>query len=195
MPADIVIYESKNNIATITLNRPEKLNAIDDDMWGALEATWHRFNNSDDRVGIITGAGEKAFCVGADLENPSKDVWRALPGHIVDVEKPVIAAVFGHCLGGGVGFVQFSDLCVAAEDTSFAFPEARVGWAIGGASSLVARIPHKIAMELMLIVAVATLFSSFTTPMLAALFTLGIYCLGHLSRNLRPWASTLISWL
>jgi enoyl-CoA hydratase/carnithine racemase len=119
-------------------------------MWGALEATWHRFNDSDDRVAIITGAGEKAFCVGADLENPSKDVWRAIPGHIVDVEKPVIAAVFGYCLGGGLGLVQFSDLCVASDDTRFAFPEARVGWAIGGASSLVTRIPHKIAMELML---------------------------------------------
>ncbi|MFQ5792171.1 MAG: enoyl-CoA hydratase/isomerase family protein [Acidobacteriota bacterium] len=150
MTSDIVIYESKNNIATITLNRPEKLNAINADMWGALEATWHRFNDGDDRVAIITAAGEKAFCVGADLENPSKDVWRAIPGHIVDIEKPIIAAVFGHCLGGGLGLVQFSDLCVAAADTRFAFPEARVGWAIGGASSLVARIPHKIAMELML---------------------------------------------
>ena len=150
MASNVVLYESKNNIATITLNRPEKLNAMNDDMWGALEATWHRFNNSDDRVAIVTGAGEKAFCVGADLSTPSMEVWRAIPGHITDVEKPIIAAVFGHCLGGGLGFVQFSDICVAAEDTQFAFPEAKVGLAIGGASSLVARIPHKIAMELML---------------------------------------------
>lgn len=150
MASNVVLYESRNNIAIITLNRPEKLNAMDDDMWGALEATWHRFNNSDDRVAIVTGAGEKAFCVGADLSSPSMEVWRAIPGHITDVEKPIIAAVFGHCLGGGLGFVQFSDICVAAEDTQFAFPEAKVGLAIGGASSLVARIPHKIAMELML---------------------------------------------
>jgi enoyl-CoA hydratase/carnithine racemase len=147
---NVVLYESKNNIATITLNRPEVLNAMNDDMWGALEATWRRFNNSDDRVAILTGAGEKAFCVGADLKSPSLDVWRAIPGHIVEVEKPVIAAVFGHCLGGGLGLVQFSDICVASEDTQFAFPEARIGLAIGGSSSLVARIPHKIAMELML---------------------------------------------
>jgi enoyl-CoA hydratase/carnithine racemase len=150
LATDIVIYESENQIATITLNRPEKLNAINDDMWHAMEATWRRFNNSDERVAIITGAGEKAFCVGADLADPSRDVWRRIPGQIAEVEKPIIAAVFGHCLGGGLGLVQFADLCVASEDTKFAFPEARVGWAIGGASSLVARIPHKVAMELML---------------------------------------------
>ena len=150
MSTNVVLYESKNNVAVITLNRPEKLNAMNDDMWGALEATWRQFNNSEDRVAIITGAGDKAFCVGADLTEPTLGVWRAIPGNIVDVEKPVIAAVFGHCLGGGLGFVQFSDICVAADDTEFAFPEAKVGLAIGAASSLVARIPHKIAMELML---------------------------------------------
>ena len=147
---NVVLYESKNNIAVITLNRPDKLNAMNDDMWGALEATWHRFNNSEDKVAIVTASGERAFCVGADLQTPSLDVWRAIPGHIVDVQKPVVAAVFGHCLGGGLGLVQFSDICVAADDAQFAFPEAKVGLAIGAASSLVARIPHKIAMELML---------------------------------------------
>ena len=150
MTTNVVLYESKNNIAVITLNRPEKLNAMNDDMWGALEATWRRFNNSEDKVAIITASGEKAFCVGADLSSPSLDVWRAIPGHIVDVEKPIVAAVFGHCLGGGLGLVQFADICVAAEGAQFAFPEAKVGLAIGAASSLVARIPHKIAMELML---------------------------------------------
>jgi len=150
LTTNAVLYESKNNIAVITLNRPDKLNAMNEDMWGALEATWRRFNNSEDKVAIITAAGEKAFCVGADLSSPSLDVWRAIPGHIVDVEKPIVAAVFGHCLGGGLGLVQFADICVAAEGAEFAFPEAKVGLAIGAASSLVARIPHKIAMELML---------------------------------------------
>ena len=150
LSTNAVLYESKDNIAVITLNRPEVLNAMDEDMWGALEATWRRFNNSEDREAILTGAGNRAFCVGADLKSPSLEVWRAIPGHIVEVEKPVIAAVFGHCLGGGIGLVQFSDICIASEDTEFAFPEARVGIAIGSASSLVVRIPHKIAMELML---------------------------------------------
>ncbi|HXV62340.1 MAG TPA: enoyl-CoA hydratase/isomerase family protein [Vicinamibacteria bacterium] len=150
MSTNVVLYESKQGIAIITLNRPEKLNAMNGDMWGALEATWRRFTNSDDRVAILTAAGERAFCVGADLNDPTLEVWRAIPGHIVEVDKPVIAAVFGHCLGGGMGLVQFADICVAADDTQFAFPEARVGLAIGGASSLVARVPHKIAMELML---------------------------------------------
>ena len=110
LSTNVVLYESKDNIAIITLNRPEKLNAMNDDMWGALEATWRRFNNSDDRVAIITAAGDRAFCVGADLDSPSLDVWRAIPGHIVEVEKPIISAVFGHCLGGGLGLVQFSML-------------------------------------------------------------------------------------
>lgn len=150
LSTNVVLYESSNQIATITLNRPDQLNAMNADMWGALEATWRQFGNSDDRVAILTAAGDRAFCAGADLKDPTLDVWRAIPGHIVEVEKPVIAAVFGHCLGGGMGLVQFADICVAAEDTEFAFPEARLGLAIGGASSLVARIPHKIAMELML---------------------------------------------
>jgi enoyl-CoA hydratase/carnithine racemase len=150
LASETILYQSKNGIAVITLNRPDKLNAMNDDMWGALEATWQRFSYSDDRVAILTGAGDKAFCVGADLESPSLEVWRSITGQIVDVEKPIIAAVFGHCLGGGMGLVQYSDICVAADDTRFAFPEARVGLAIGGASSLVSRIPHKIAMELML---------------------------------------------
>ena len=150
MTTNAVLYESKNDIAVITLNRPEKLNAMNGDMWGALEATWRQFNDSEDKVAIITGTGEKAFCVGADLEHPTLEVWRAIPGRIVDIDKPIIAAVFGHCLGGGLGLVQFADICVAADDTQFAFPEAKVGLAIGAASSLVARVPHKIAMELML---------------------------------------------
>jgi enoyl-CoA hydratase/carnithine racemase len=150
LASETILYQSKNGIAVITLNRPDKLNAMNDDMWGALEATWQRFSYSDDRVAILTGAGDRAFCVGADLESDSLEVWRSIPGQIVDIEKPIIAAVFGHCLGGGMGLVQYSDICVAADDTRFAFPEARVGLAIGGASSLVSRIPHKIAMELML---------------------------------------------
>jgi enoyl-CoA hydratase/carnithine racemase len=150
LPSDTILYQSKDRIAVITLNRPEKLNAMNPDMWGALEATWQRFINSDDRVAILTGAGDKAFCVGADLESDSLEVWRSIPGCIVDIDKPVISAVFGHCLGGGLGLVQHSDICIAADDTLFAFPEARVGLAIGGASSLVLRIPQKIAMELML---------------------------------------------
>jgi enoyl-CoA hydratase/carnithine racemase len=147
---NFVLYESRNDIAIITLNRPEALNAVDEDMWGALEATWQRFNNSDDRVAVVTAAGEKAFCAGVDLKSPSLDVWREVPGHIADVEKPLIAAVFGYCLGGGLGLIQYSDICVASEDARFAFPEAKVGLAIGGASSLATRLPHKIAMELML---------------------------------------------
>jgi hypothetical protein len=108
--------------------------------------------NSNRHSGQTTRAKpDSKICVGdADLKSPSLEVWRAIPGHIVEVEKPIIAAVFGHCLGGGIGLVQFSDMCIASEDAEFTFPEARVGIAIGSASSLVSRIPHKIAMELML---------------------------------------------
>ncbi len=85
MTSNTILYESKGQIAVITLNRPEKLNAMNDDMWGVLEATWQRFIYSEDRVAILTGAGDKAFCVGADLESPSLQVWRSIPGHIVDI--------------------------------------------------------------------------------------------------------------
>ncbi len=150
MPTEVVTYESQDRIATITINRPDKLNALNPAVGEALAAAWRRFNAGDDRVAILTGAGERAFSAGADLTD-SPEIWTFAPGVGVEVEKPVIAAVRGWCVGGGVVLVQFCDLCVAAEDARFSYPEARIGFSGGLISSIAARMPHKLAMELILV--------------------------------------------
>jgi enoyl-CoA hydratase len=146
---ELVIYESKEDIAIITLNRPEKLNALNVDLGEQLRAAFQRFQAGSDRVAILASSSSRAFTVGADLTHPP-EIWRFTPSVGVDVDKPIIAAVDGYCVGGGVVLIQFCDLCVAADTTVFSYPEAKVGVTGGLISSLAARIPHKIAMEFVL---------------------------------------------
>jgi enoyl-CoA hydratase len=145
-------YQSADGIATITIDRPAKRNALTGPMCDALHAAWQRFAASDqDRVAILTGSGNDVFTAGVDLNNPPPRFWEAVPNVSVPVSKPIIAAVAGPVVGGGVTFVAMSDLCVAADNTRFIYPEAKVGIAVGLISSIAARIPHKLAMELLLI--------------------------------------------
>jgi enoyl-CoA hydratase/carnithine racemase len=149
--SDIVLYESHDRIARITINRPEKRNALNMAVVEGLEAAWRRLNQGDDRVAVFAGAGDKAFSVGADLNEIPHDLWRAIPGVGVEVEKPIVMAASGWVVGGGFVFAQMSDLLVATEDATFLYPEAKVGFSGGLIASLAARIPHKIAMEVMLV--------------------------------------------
>jgi enoyl-CoA hydratase/carnithine racemase len=149
--AELVTYESKDDIAIITLNRPEKLNALSVDLGEELRAAWQRFQAGEDRVAILASATPRAFTVGADLTHPP-EIWRFTPSVGVEVDKPIIAAVDGYCVGGGVVLVNFCDLCVVAESAVFSYPEAKVGVTGGLISSLAARIPHKVAMEFVLYV-------------------------------------------
>ena len=151
MSTELVTYESKDDIAIITLNRPEKLNALSVDLGEELRAAWQRFQASDDRVAILASATPRAFTVGADLTHPP-EIWRFTPSVGVEVDKPIIAAVDGYCVGGGVVLVNFCDLCVVADTAVFSYPEAKVGVTGGLISSLAARIPHKVAMEFVLYV-------------------------------------------
>jgi len=145
-------YESADGIATITIDRPAKRNALSGSMCGALHAAWRRFAASEeDRVAILTAAGNDVFTAGADLNDPPPRFWEAVPNLSVPVAKPIIAAVAGHVVGGGVTFVAMCDLCVAADNTTFVYPEAKVGITGGVISAIAARIPYKIAMELLLI--------------------------------------------
>ncbi len=150
MSTELVTYESKDDIAIITLNRPEKLNALSVDLGEELRAAWQRFQSEDDRVAILASSTPRAFTVGADLTHPP-EIWRFTPSVGVEVDKPIIAAVDGYCVGGGVVLVQFCDLCVAADSAKFSYPEAKVGVSGGLISSLAARIPHKVAMEFVLV--------------------------------------------
>ncbi|MDR0737055.1 MAG: enoyl-CoA hydratase/isomerase family protein [Zoogloeaceae bacterium] len=145
-----VLHVSRDGIAEIAIHRPEKHNTLTRAVIDQLHDAWQRFEAGDDKVAIITSAGDKAFSAGADLRDIPHDLFRAIPGVGVPVHKPVIAAVAGVVIGGGLIFVQMADLAVAAENTRFIYPEAKVGYAGGLVASLAARIPHKVAMELLL---------------------------------------------
>ena len=151
MSNDLVAYESQDRIARIEIRRPEKLNAIDEDVVQGLRAAFRRFNASDDRVGLVMAEGDRAFSVGADIKSPPRELWQGMPGLGEPVDKPLIAVVQGYCVGGAYILVQFCDLVVAADNTIFKYPEAQVGFTGGLIAACAMRIPHKIAMEFMLL--------------------------------------------
>src|SRR5215470_3582553 len=128
------------------------MNRIDADVVEGLYHAWHRFMASEeDRVAVLTGAGDKAFTAGADLKSPPNNLYRGIPGVGVTVDKPVIGAVAGWVVGGGMVLTTMCDILVAADNARFVYPEVKVGFTGGMISNLAARIPHKIAMELMLL--------------------------------------------
>ncbi len=152
MSDDLVLYESNDRIATITINRPDKMNALSEGVVAALREAMIRYRDSDDTCAILTGAGDRAFSVGADIKDPPRDpdLWECVPGVGVDVDKPIIGAVAGHCVGGAYVLIQFCDIAVAADNANFFYPESQLGFCGGLIASCAARIPHKIAMEFML---------------------------------------------
>ena len=151
MMTELVTYTSNNNVATITINRAERMNALNEEVILGLQAAWQRLEASDDRVAVLTAAGDKAFSVGADVKDAPKEMWQGVPSIGAQTSKPVIAAVKGWCIGGSYVIVQMCDLVVAAENTTFKYPEAQLGFTGGLIASAVARIPHKVAMEFMLL--------------------------------------------
>ncbi len=134
---DILLYEKKGKIVFLTLNRPERMNALSGELFEALANAWGRFNEDDDAwVAVLTGAGEKAFSAGADLREAadrfsggkSTPIRRGpLPtlGEGLDCWKPVIAAVNGFCVAGGWMLAQRCDVRIAAEHAEFGIAEAR----------------------------------------------------------------------
>lgn len=149
---DLVTYKSEGHIAHIQLNRADKLNALSNGLVAQLRDRLEEFQASDDRVAILSAAGDRAFSVGADLREPPRDpdLWECMPGTGVFVDKPIIAAVQGYCVGGAYCLVQFCDLAVADETADFFYPEAQIGFCGGLIASHAARVPYKVAMEFML---------------------------------------------
>jgi enoyl-CoA hydratase len=148
---DAVLYESKDHIATITINRPEKRNAISEPVAVGLAKAWRRFNDSDDRVAVLTSAGDIAFSSGRDWIDPPKDSWRGVPNVGIDVEKPIIAALTGWCIGGSLVYPLMADIIIADESVRLSYPEPKVGASGGIMAALTARVPYRVAMEVMLL--------------------------------------------
>jgi enoyl-CoA hydratase len=147
-----VSYQSGDGIAVITINRPERLNRLDEAIVEGLHAAWQRLMGCEqDRVAVLTGAGERAFTAGADLNAPPSNLYRGIPGVGVAVDKPLIGAVAGWVVGGGMVLTTMCDILLAADNARFSYPEVKVGFTGGIISNLASRIPHKIAMELLLL--------------------------------------------
>lgn len=149
--SEVVSYDSRDGIAIITINRPEKMNSLNEAVIQGLRDAWRKLEESDDRVAVLHAAGDRAFSVGADIKDPPAEMWQGVPSVGVPVSKPIIAALHGWCIGGAYVIVQMCDLVVASESTVFKYPEAQLGFTGGLIASAVARIPHKIAMEFMLL--------------------------------------------
>lgn len=145
-----VTIEKHGSTTLFIIDRPHRRNALSLEVSLDLQRGLQEFDRSDQRVAVITGRGNEAFCAGADLDS-IPELWRCMPGVGVKTEKPVIAAAAGWVIGGGLCIAMTCDLLVAAENSRFVYPEARIGRTGGMIASLVARIPHKPAMELMLL--------------------------------------------
>jgi enoyl-CoA hydratase/carnithine racemase len=159
-----VSVDQVGHVSLITINRPEKRNAISQDVALGLQAAFRDFDASDQRVAVITGAGDEAFSGGADIKQ-LPEFWRCVPGVGITTEKPIIAATAGWVVGGGLVIAMMSDLLVAADNSRFSYPEARLGVTGGMIAGLAARIPHKVAMEVMLLGRVLTAQRAFDVGM------------------------------
>jgi len=146
----VVAVEQSGQVTIIRINRLERLNAISSGVAKELQAAFQEFDRSDQRVAVLSAAGERAFTAGADVTD-LPELWRCIPNVGFKTDKPIIAAVSGWCVGGGIVMVMMCDLMVAAESTQFYYPEAKLGLTGGMISSLVTRMPHKLAMEVMLL--------------------------------------------
>jgi len=137
---DDVTFSVDGPVATLTLNRPQKLNAVTPEMSAAIIAHVKRCNDDDAiRVVIVTGAGPKAFCAGSDIrELDGYDTpwnFRNRPDYCDAIRrllKPSIAAVNGYALGGGLETAMSCDIRIAASNAMFAAPEIKLGWIGGG---------------------------------------------------------------
>ena len=146
----LVKVESSEGITTITMARAEKRNALTQELCDGLYEAYRAFETGDDQVAVLQAEGP-AFCVGADLKDPPAAMWKAVPDVSYKLTKPVVAATQGWVIGGGICLVMTCDLMVSADTTKFMYPEAKVGVFGGLMPGIVSRMPHKVAMELLLL--------------------------------------------
>lgn len=153
-----VLYDVVDGIATITINDPESHNALSTAVREGLRSTFKRCNEDPSaRIAILTGAGEKAFCAGANLKEfaatavgPISRDFVPMPGRNVWLDKPLIAAVNGYALGGGVLYTMLADLAIAADHAKFGVPEVKLSRGAPWSVPLLHQIPEKVWMEIVM---------------------------------------------
>ena len=156
-------YQADDGIATITINRTERMNALDQAHYADLSKAWVEVRDDPKiRCAIITGAGEKSFCAGADIKevlgtnDELQQLWQTqsmpLLNRGIELWKPVIAAVNGYCLGGGMTLLLATDIRVASSEAVFGVAEVRRGIVagLGGTQRLIRQIGYAHAMEMLL---------------------------------------------
>src|SRR5712671_1142551 len=157
----VLLEKHASGVALVTIDRPQVMNALDVPAKERLGAIWQEIANDPQvRVAILTGSGEKAFCAGSDIKEiartgsmaSTRTLMRASPGVGIPLDKPVIAALNGYCVGMGMTLALHCDLRVAAPDTVLGYPEVRHGM-ISAVSAL--RLPQVIpsarALEMLLL--------------------------------------------
>ena len=164
MAEPALLYEKKDGIATLTLNRPEQRNALNPELMVRLADAWQDVNDDPAvRVAILTGAGDKSFCAGADLDQligmvqgrrqPETELEKRLVAdpqlnfkallRNYEVTKPIISAIKGFCVAGGTEIIQVTDIRIASEDAEFGLAEVKRGlFPVGGSS---VRLPRQIS--------------------------------------------------
>lgn len=159
-----LIFEKKGKIAVLTLNRPEAMNALDPELQQLLQDAWIEFTQDPDLwVAILTGTGDKAFCTGSDLKKtmPPKESFAQLmfDGGLTSkvtpplkMWKPVICAVNGYAVGGGLELALACDVIIGSENSKYGLSEVRIGSipGAGGTQRLPRRIPYQAAIRMLL---------------------------------------------
>jgi enoyl-CoA hydratase len=173
MSEPALLYEKDGHVATLTMNRPEARNAINPEMLCRFADAWQDVNDDPEiRVAVLTGAGDDAFCAGADLDRlvrmmqglrPPENEWdERIKNDIgliykglmrsLDVIKPIVAAVKGFCVAGGLEILNCCDIRVASDDAQFGLAEVK--WSLfpmgGSTVRLPRQIPWPMAMEILL---------------------------------------------
>jgi enoyl-CoA hydratase/carnithine racemase len=156
-----VLYETRDGVAWITLNRPDVLNAMNIEVRDLLWTYVAAFRDDPDvRVGVFEGTGSRAFSAGADISEfgtaPSyvearrarreRDLW----GAMLEITKPVIAAVQGYAFGAGCELSLFCDIVICSDDARFALPEVSLGYipSAGGTQTLPRAVPPGVARQM-----------------------------------------------
>ncbi|WP_027730445.1 enoyl-CoA hydratase/isomerase family protein [Variovorax paradoxus] len=159
-----IVKTVQDRVAIVTLNRPEAMNSIDPESNEQLLAIWDEVSSDEGiRVLVLTGTGERAFCTGADLkktmppaDSAARQVFRAGTRHsnfgTLQTDKPVIAAINGYALGGGLELALLADIRICSENAQFGLPEVRVGSipGAGGTQRLIRAVGQSDAMWMLL---------------------------------------------